>query len=235
MRRATVLGSAFHDAKYLGPVLVLVAFAFAGRGGAAAPAYEAGVHYQKLPVPVETRDPSRLEVVEVFSYACIHCYRLQPVVEAWRQTLPADVAFRRLPLASRRLLPFARAYYTAEAMGVTERIHGPIFAAIHEHGLDMSRPEYLRRLFVREGGVAEADFDATLDSFGVRSRVRQAEAEAQLYRIAATPTIVVNGRYLAEVPMAGSPEAMFLIVNHLLELERAALESAAEAPAATTP
>lgn len=221
-------------AQWPGPVaaLALLVFAFGGTT-AAAPAYQAGVHYQKLPVPVETQDPSRLEVVEVFSYACIHCYRLQPVVERWRQTLPADVAFRRLPLASRRLLPFARAYFTAKAMGVTERIHGPIFAAIHEHGLDMSRTEYQRRLFVREGGVAEADFDATLESFGVASRVRQAEAEAQLYRIAATPTIVVNGRYVAEVPMAGSPEAMFLIVDHLLELERAALESAAEAPATT--
>lgn len=202
--------------------VALLAVAFGAGRLAAAPAYQAGVHYQKLPVPVETRDPSRLEVVEVFSYLCPHCYALQPVVERWRQTLPADVAFRRLPLVARRLLPFARAYFTAEAMGVAERIHGPMFAAIHEHGLDMSRPEYLRRLFVREGGVAEVDFDATLESFGVRSRVRQAEAEAQLFRVAATPTIVVNGRYVAEVRMAGSPEAMFLIVNHLLDLERAA-------------
>ena len=216
-------------ARYMA-ALALLAVALGGGRLAAAAAYEAGVHYQKLPVPVETQDASRLEVVEVFSYACIHCYRLQAAVERWRQTLPADVAFRRLPLVTSRLEPFARAYFAAEAMGIAEHIHGPMFAAIHEHGLDMSRPDYLRRLFVREGGVGEADFDATLESFGVRSRVRQAEAEAQLFRIMATPTIVVNGRYVAEVPMAGSPEAMFLVVNHLLDLERAA-----EPWAATTP
>ena len=192
--------------------------------------YQEGVHYQRLPVPVDTRNPAKLEVVEVFSYLCPHCYSLQPVLERWRQTLPADVDFRRLPLVTRRLEPFALAYFTAEALGVTERIHKPMFEAIHQHGIDMSRPAVVRRLFVREGGVADESFQETIESFGIRSRVRQAEAEAHLFRIAATPTLVVNGRYLAEVPMAGSPEAMFLIVNYLLELERAA-----KAAAATTP
>ena len=32
-----------------------------------------GVHYMRLPVPVETQDASKVEVVEIFSYACIHC------------------------------------------------------------------------------------------------------------------------------------------------------------------
>lgn len=183
-------------------------------------AYQEGVHYQRLPVPVETRDPAKLEVVEVFSYLCPHCYSLQPILERWRQGLPDDVDFIRLPLVTRRLEPFARAYFAAEALGVTERIHRPLFAAIHDSGIDMSRVEYLRRLFVREGGVAEAAFTETIESFGIRSRVRQAEAQARLYRVAATPTLVVNGRYLAEVPMAGTPEAMFLVVDHLLDLER---------------
>ena len=214
-------------------LLLLAALAsFASHGGEAektAP-YQAGVHYQKLPVPVDTRNPAKLEVVEVFSYLCPHCYALQPPLERWRQTLPADVDFRRLPLVTQRLEPFARAYFTAEALGVTERIHKPMFEAIHQHGIDMSRPAVVRRLFVREGGVADADVAETIESFGIRSRVRQAEAEAHLFRIAATPTLVVNGRYLAEVPMAGSPEAMFLVVNYLLELERTA-----KAAAATTP
>lgn len=200
--------------------LATVAGAAAGAQAAPADAYAEGVHYQKLPVPVETRDPAKLEVVEVFSYLCPHCYNLQPILERWRRTLPEDVDFRRLPLVTRRLAPFARAYFTAEALGVTERIHRPLFAAIHDSGIDMSRAEYLRRLFVREGGVAEAAFTETVESFGVGSRVRQAEAQARLYRIAATPTLVVNGRYLAEAAMAGTPEAMFLVVDYLLELER---------------
>lgn len=211
--------------------------ALAMLAGAAADAqpgpYQEGVHYQRLPVPVETRDPARLEVVEVFSYLCPHCYNLQPVLERWLRTLPDDVDFRRLPLVTRRLEPFARAYFTAEALGVVDRIHQPLFAAIHDSGIDMSRVDYLRRLFVREGGVADAAFTETVESFGVRSRVRQAEAQARLYRIAATPTLVVNGRYLAEAAAAGTPEAMFLVVDHLLDAERR--EPAAKDPAASSP
>ena len=182
--------------------------------------FEEGVHYIKLPVPVETREPSKIEVVEVFSYACIHCYRLEPLLTSWRQTVADDVDFRRLPLVTDRLVPFARAFFTAEAMGVLERVHMPMFAAIHEYGIDMSRPDYVRRLFVRDAEVDEDEFLRVYDSFGVQSRVRQAEAQGRMYRIMATPSIVVNGRYLTESGRAGM-EGMFLVVNHLIDMERA--------------
>ena len=186
--------------------------------------FEEGVDYIKLDVPVETRDPSRIEVVEVFSYACIHCYRLEPSVTKWRRTVADDVDFRRLPLVTQRLVPYARAFFTAEAMGVLERIHMPMFAAIHEYRIDMSRPDYVRRLFVRDAEVDEDEFLRVYDSFGVQSRVRQADAQGRMYRIQATPSIVVNGRYLTESGRAGM-EGMFLVVNHLIDMERAARAS----------
>ena len=191
--------------------------------------FEEGVHYVELPVPVETRDPSKIEVVEVFSYACIHCYNLEPMVAAWQQSIPDDVDFHRLPLVTQRLLPLAQAFYAAETMGVLERVHMPIFAAIHEYGIDMSRREYVRRLFVRDAGVDEEEFGRVFDSFGVQSRVRQADARGRMYRIMATPSIVVNGRYVTESGRVGL-QGMFLVVNHLIERERNA-RADAEAPA----
>ena len=188
---------------------------------ASAAEFREGVDYIELPVPVETRDPSKIEVVEVFSYACIHCYNLEPMVAAWQQAAPEDVDFYRLPLVTQRLLPLAQAFYAAETMDVLDRVHMPMFAAIHEYGIDMSRREYVRRLFVRDAGVDEEEFLRVFDSFGVQSRVRQADARGRMYRIQATPSIVVNGRYVTEsgrVDMQG----MFLVVNHLIERERAA-------------
>lgn len=192
--------------------------------------FEEGVHYVELPVPVETRDPSKIEVVEVFSYACIHCYNLEPMVASWQQALPEDVDFHRLPLVSQRLVPLAQAFYTAETMGVLDRVHMPMFAAIHEYGIDMSRREYVRRLFVRDAGVDEEEFMRVFDSFGVQSRVRQADARGRMYRVHATPSLVVNGRYVTESGRVGL-QGMFLVVNHLVERERAA-RAAAEAPEA---
>ena len=200
-------------------------FAFATANAAE---FQKGVDYVELPVPVETRDPSKIEVVEVFSYACIHCYNLEPIVAAWHQTVPDDVDFHRLPLVTQRLLPLAQAFFAAETMGVLDRIHMPMFAAIHEYGVDMSRREYVRRLFVRDAGVDEEEFMRVYDSFGVQSRVRQADAKGRMYRIMATPSVVVNGRYVTESGRVGM-QGMFAVVNHLIDLERAA-RAEAEAP-----
>ena len=178
-----------------------------------------GVHYTKLPIPVETRDAARIEVLEVFSYACIHCYRLEPLLEAWRQDLPADVDFHRLPLVVPRLLPLVQAFYAAEALDVQERVHLPIFQAIHDHGIDMNNPRYLRRLFEREAGVEEERFQTVFNSFGVRGRVNQADAQGRMYRIMGTPALVVEGRYLVEAG-TGPMENMLTVVDQLVAQER---------------
>jgi len=162
--------------------------------------------------------------VEVFSYACIHCYRLEPLIEAWRQAQAEDVDFHRLHLVTRRLQPFAQIYFTAVALDVLDGVHGPLFAAVHDYGIDVSRPQYAQRLFVKEAGVDEERFRETFESFGVNSRVRQADALARAYRVQATPTLVINGRYLTETAMAGSPQAMFLVANHLVAKEREAAQ-----------
>ena len=201
-------------------IALLAATASAATAAEETPEYQEGEHYSALPIAVETRDPAKIEVVEVFSYSCIHCYRLEPALEAWRRALPDDVDFHRMPLVMPRSRPFAQAFFAAEALGVLERVHQPLFEAIHEHGIDMSRPQYLRRLFVREAEVNEEDFDKVFDSFGVEARVKQADGQGRTYRITATPTLVVNGRYIVEVPKSG-PEAMFLIANYLIEQERA--------------
>lgn len=221
-----------------------LAFALAGVGlaataqteDAAAPEFVEGVHYTRLPVPVETADPNRIEVVEVFLYSCVHCYRLEPVLDAWPALREDDVDFRRLPLVSQRspaMVTFAQAYFAAEALDVLARVHMPIFTAIHEHGLEMSREAYLRRLFVREAEVAEEEFERVFNSFGVRSRVRQADGQSRMYRILATPTLVVNGRYTVEAGVQGGTAGMLLAATHLIEQERAAAKERAQGNSAS--
>ena len=187
------------------------------------PALVEGVHYVKLPVPVETRDPGRIEVVEVFNYACAACYRLEPILETWLATQEDDVDFHRLPLVSARnpaLVTYAQAYFTAELLDLLPSVHMEMFKAIHDHGLDMSRPAYVRRLVTRAGDVSEEKFQSVFDSFGVRTRVRQADGQGRMYRIMATPSMVVNGRYVAEASIGGAE--LMLVVNALIDMERKA-------------
>ena len=218
-------------------LLILLAVALVASASAAetdeprtVPRFAEGTHYTRLPVPVETRDPSKIEVVEVFSYMCPHCYTLERTLAPWLAVQPDDVDFHRIPMAHQGLETLAQAFYTADALNIQSRVHLKIFESIHDYAIDMRRPQYVRRLFVREGGVDEDEFMRTYESFGVMTRVRQADAQTRMYRILGTPSMVVNGRYLVEVSKAGGLHGMLLVVNQLIEMERAAMASA-ETPA----
>jgi len=119
-----------------------------------APAYEEGTHYHRLPVAIETQDAERIEVVEIFGYACIHCYRFDPLLEDWLGDLPDDVAFRRVPaLFNAAWAQLGRLFYAAEALEIGAEMHMALFEAIHRQGLDLRRLEVAEELFEREAGV----------------------------------------------------------------------------------
>ena len=182
-----------------------------------------GTHYKALPVRVDTRNGDKVEVVELFSYACIHCNNFEPYVKSWQEKQAGDVDFRPVPAVFNRdweLL--AQAFYTAETLGVTEAVHQDIFAGIHERREDLRQQEALAELFARQAGISRDDFDAAYGSFSVRSRVQQAKALVRAYRATGVPAMVVNGRYIVDGQMAGGNAAM---LDVLVAQERATLST----------
>ena len=205
--------------------LVLAGTLLAGAATAqeAAVTYREGQHYVRLPTPVETRDPERIEVVELFSYGCIHCFNFDPAVERWLETVPDDVDFHRIPAVFNAYwAALAQAFYTAELLDVMGEVHTPIFEGVHVYRLEMNRAELLARLFEREADVEREEFLRVFESFGVQSRVRRADASTRMYRATGVPTMIVNGTYRIETDMAGGQEQMLDVVDHLLATIRAA-------------
>ena len=217
--------------KSLVPLVATVAVAASALANTVcAQQYTEGQDYFKLPVPVETRNPEKIEVVEVFSYGCIHCYQLEPDLTAWLAVQGDDVDFHRVPMATRNLRTLAQAFFTAQEMGVLDKVHMPMFESIHEYAIDMSRPQLIRRMFVKEAGVDEEEFARIFDSFAINTRVRQADAQTRLYRVHGTPTLIVDGRYHVDTVSAGTADRMLAVARHLIEAERTARASkAAEA------
>ena len=204
--------------------LVLVGTAFAGLTVAeeATAAYQEGRHYVRLPTPVETRDPDRIEVVELFSYGCIHCFNFDPAVERWLETVPDDVDFHRIPAVFNAYwAALAQAFYTAELLDVLGEVHTPIFEGVHVYRLEMNREQLLARLFERDADVEQEEFLRVFNSFGVQSRVRKADASTRMYRATGVPTMIVDGIYRIETDMAGGQEQMLDVVDFLVEQERA--------------
>ena len=186
--------------------------------------YVDGTHYVTLPVPVNTSDASRVEVIEAFWYGCNHCFRFEPLIEDWAANVPDDVDFTRFPAMWNGLMKIhAQIYYTAEALDAIEIVHEPVFNAINLEGNRLQNENQIGDLFARYG-IDREEFDRTFNSFGVRTRVNQAESRMQDYQIRSTPNMVVNGKYLITTGENVPTQQMMLdIVDFLVVKERAAL------------
>lgn len=146
--------------------------------------------------PVETT--GKVEVVEFFWYGCPHCYQFEPLLEAWLPKLPADVAFRRIPaIFNDRWAQDAAIYYAFDALGLTEKLHRPLFDAIHR---DRLRTDVSKALgeWLRKQGVDPVRFEQVLKSFGVQSRLSRARQLSVSYKLEGVPTLAVQGRYTIE-------------------------------------
>lgn len=180
-----------------------------------------GTHYKKIPTPVTTvtrttEASGQVEVTEVFSYGCIHCYNFDPMIEAWHKE-QSDVAFRRMPAVfNQSWAVLAQAFYTAEALGVSEQVHTPLFRAIHDKPINISDPELMGRLFNTEAGVSPEAFRSAFESFGVRGKVQQAQGQGRAFQLRAVPSLVVDGKYLIDSSMVAGGNAEMLEVAEFL-------------------
>ncbi|MCA1714789.1 MAG: thiol:disulfide interchange protein DsbA/DsbL [Gammaproteobacteria bacterium] len=165
----------------------------------------------------------RIEVVEAFGYTCPHCAELQPLVNAWKAKLPGDVRFTYVPAPfGGYWIPYARAYYAAEAMGVLGKSHDAMFRALH---LERSLPIQNATAdeigdFYAKYGVDPKQFASTMRSFAVDGKINRAKQFLQRTGVDGTPMMLVNGKY--RVATQGGFEKMLATVNKLIAQERAA-------------
>jgi protein dithiol oxidoreductase (disulfide-forming) len=170
------------------------------------------------PQPVETK--GKIEVIEFFWYGCPHCYTLEPHIETWVKTLPADVEFRRVPAVfSQRWGHDAAIYYTLEALGLVEKLHRPLFDAIHQNNLRTDSEPALSE-WLQKQGVDPKKFMDTLKSFGVQSKTRRAVQQTIAYKIDGTPAMAVAGRYTVSAEQGRTQQGMLKAVDTLVAKAR---------------
>jgi thiol:disulfide interchange protein DsbA len=163
-----------------------------------------------------------IEVVDIFGYRCPHCFNFLPVMQRYERSKPDYVVIRHMPVIFRESWEApARAYYTAELLGVVDKVHRPIFEALHGKNLPMKEDAEWRSVFVAQG-VSGEDFDKTFRSFAVESLLRKSTVMQGRYGISSTPSLVVHGKYLVLGGLAGSQQNMIKVVEGLVALERKA-------------
>jgi thiol:disulfide interchange protein DsbA len=176
--------------------------------------------FVEIDPPVATDDKSRVEVVEFFWYECPHCYSLEPQLEAWVKKLPKDVQFKRVPaMFNQRWALSARIFYALESIGELDRLHKPLFEAIHKGGLKPTNEKQMMDWLERQK-VDAGKFNAALRSFTVESKLKRALDLQEGSKIDGVPALMVNGRYLITAGGANSEERMLTVADSLIEQSR---------------
>jgi thiol:disulfide interchange protein DsbA len=182
--------------------------------------YSEGKQYLRLTNPQPTSEPDKIEVVEMFWYGCPHCFDLEPHIQQWLETKPDDVVFVRIPAVFRpswELL--GKAYYTAELLGVQDKVHPALFEALHEKKQKINDEAALQDFFV-DHGVSAEDFLKTFSSFAVSLRLNNAKAMTRRYAITGVPTLIVNGKFSTGGRQAGNNANIIKVIDYLVSRER---------------
>ncbi len=178
---------------------------------------KAGSDYLQLDKRVPTEAPAgKIEVIEFFWYNCPHCAAFEPRFESWKNSAPADLAIRRVPVAFRDdFVPQQKLYYTLEALGKTEELHAKVFHAIHDERVPLAKDDQIVAWAVKQG-LDKAKFVEAYNSFSVATNARRATQLQDAYKLAGVPALGIAGRYYVDGTLAGSMERAIQVTEYLL-------------------
>lgn len=177
----------------------------------------AGTAYEVLDPRAPVDAPAgKIEVVEFFWYNCSHCNAFEPTLERWVKKLPKDVVFKRAPVAFRPdFAPQQRLFFALEAMGLVEKLHTKVFAAIHVEKLNLSQGEAITEWVGRQG-VDKARFVDQYNSFSVVTKAGKASQLQNAYKVEGVPSFGVAGRFYTDGSKAGNMEKALEVVDYLV-------------------
>ena len=188
--------------------------------------WKPGVNYVPL-VPAQPTSvaPGKVEVVEVFWYACPHCYALEPFVQNYLKNKPEYVEFVRVPVMWGPVhRAHARLFYILESLGRKD-LHAKVFDTIHKEekmlvANDDASTQKMQLDFAVANGIKAEDFKKAWDSFTVNSSLQRAQQLTERYHVDGVPLIVVNGKYETDVSKAGGPGPLLQMINDLTASEK---------------
>ncbi len=183
--------------------------------------FEEGSDYIALDKPVPVEAPvGKVEVIEFFWYSCPHCNAFEPKLDPWVKRLPADVSFRRVPVAFRdSFVPQQRLFYTLEAMGKVDQLQAKVFNAIHQEHQTVDTQETIAA-WVEKQGIDKAKFLEMYNSFSVSTKARKAAQLQNAFKIDGVPSIGIAGRYYTDGTLAKNMDRALQVTEYLISEAR---------------
>ncbi len=182
-----------------------------------------GQHYALITPAQPTSTGDRVEVVEVFSYGCVHCATFQPYVHSWEESKPDNAGFVQMPaIFNPEWDMLARIFYTAEVLDILDTTHQATFDRIHRERQPFRSLEQAADFYVSLGAVERDVFLSTAQSFAVNTKHSRARSMVPRYGVEGTPTVIVAGKYRISGASAGSFDNVWKLVDYLVAKEQAA-------------
>ncbi len=184
---------------------------------------QAGTDFSQAVQAIPTDNPAKIEVTELFWYGCSHCYDIEPQLTAWVKKLPQDVYFKRVPgLPRPDWAPMAKAYYAMETLGITEKLHGKLFEAIHKKRAFKPENEPAAiDWMTKESGMDRKKVEEAFNSFSSNTKLNRA---AQIFRASGAtgvPSLIIDGKTITSSSMTGGNEQALKVADYLINQARA--------------
>lgn len=179
---------------------------------------QAGEEFNQTAQAIPTDNAAKIEVMELFWYGCPHCYQLEPQLTAWVKKLPQDVYFKRVPgLPRPDWAPMAKAFYALETLGLSEKLHMPLFEAIHKQKVLKPNDELAAIDWItKQGGVDRKKVEEAFNSFSTNTKLTRA---AQIFRASGAtgvPSLIIDGKYVTSSTMAGGNQEVLNVADYII-------------------
>ena len=182
--------------------------------------YLDGKDYFTLENPLPTNDPKKIEVVEVFSYICPHCFHFDPMLNDWMKTQKSDVALVRVhAMWNKSMEPYQRGFYTMSTLKLKPGVHEAIFKRIHEEQKELPDAQAWADFLAGYGANKQAVL-AAYNSPAVTELMSKADERFRAYQISGTPEMVVEGKYRISTRSAEGTEGMLKVAQYLINRSR---------------
>ena len=178
-----------------------------------------GAEFDAVAQPITTDVATKIEVMEVFWYGCIHCYQMEAPLNAWVKKLPADVYFKRMPALPRAdWAPMAKAFFAMETLGVQEKLHSQLFEAVHKQKtLNPTDEKAAIDWVIKASGMDKLKVEQAFKSFTINTNLNRA---AQIFRSSGAtgvPSLIIDGKFITSSTMSGGNAEALKVADYIID------------------
>lgn len=159
-------------------------------------AIQEGADYTVLAKPIPQLQQDKVEVLEFFSYSCVHCYHLDPILLKHSKSFATDTYLRTEHVVwDPSMLGLARIAAAVNASGTKYQANPAIFNAMFEQKANLGDPNTFKSWAEKQTGFDSAKLLAAFNSVNNPIDAKRMQDLTTQNGIDATPMLIVGGKY----------------------------------------